>query len=106
MLFRSTDAQWELEMSIATLRAFDPAWLYDEDIRRIVREAIVRLPEKTRRIFLMSRFENKTYGEIADEVGLSVKSIEFHMSKALRELRSDLGKYFSVMLVLLGWYRD
>ncbi|GFI13805.1 hypothetical protein IMSAGC008_01339 [Muribaculaceae bacterium] len=101
-----TDAQWELEMSIATLRAFDPAWLYDEDIRRIVREAIVRLPEKTRRIFLMSRFENKTYGEIADEVGLSVKSIEFHMSKALRELRSDLGKYFSVMLVLLSLYRD
>lgn len=93
-------------MSIATLRAFDPAWLYDEDIRRLVREAIGRLPEKTRRIFLMSRFENKTYGEIADEVGLSVKSIEFHMSKALRELRSDLGKYFSVMLVLLSWYRD
>ena len=54
----------------------------------------------------MSRFGNKTYGEIADEVGLSVKSIEFHMSKALRELRSDLGKYFSVMLVLLSWYRD
>ncbi len=93
-------------MSIATLRAFDPAWLYDEDIRRIVHEAIARLPEKTRRIFQMSRFGNKTYGEIADEVGLSVKSIEFHMSKALRELRSDLGKYFSVMLVLLSCYRD
>ena len=71
-------------MSIATLRAFDPAWLYDEDIRRIVHEAIARLPEKTRRIFLMSRFGNKTYGEIADEVGLSVKHRISYVESAAR----------------------
>lgn len=101
-----TDAMWELEMNIATLRAFDPAWLYDEDITALVREAMERLPEKTRTIFMMSRFDDRTYAEIAEEMGLSVKSVEFHISKALRELRSNLGPYFAVLLIVLSCYRD
>ena len=49
------DARWELEMNIATLRAFDPMWLYDKDVRACIRQALDNLPGKTRRIFLMSR---------------------------------------------------
>lgn len=95
------DARWELDMSIATLRAFDPGWLYDTDIRERISKSLASLPESTRRIFMMSRRENLTYRQIAEATGLSVKSVEFHISKALRTLRGDLGDYFIVLLILL-----
>ena len=96
------DARWELEMNIATLRAFDPMWLYDNDVRACVRQALGKLAEKTRRIFLMSRIEQRTYREIAIIEQLSVKSVEFHISKALKSLRSELGEYYTVLLLLLA----
>ena len=95
------DAQWELEMNIATLEAIDPNRIYEEEFQELVRHSLMRLPEKTRRIFMLSRMENKSYGEIAEVVGLSQKSVEFHMSKALRQLRHDLKDYF--LLFLLFW---
>ncbi len=96
------DARWQLEMDIATLKAFDPLWLYDSDVRACIKMALDRLPSKTRRIFLLSRIEHKTYREIAEIEGLSVKSVEFHVSKALKTLRSDLGDYYIVLLLLLA----
>jgi RNA polymerase sigma-70 factor (family 1) len=49
--------------------------------------AIEALPEKTRIVFLMSRMEDLTYEEIAERLSLSVKTVESHMTKALRLLR-------------------
>lgn len=85
------DAEFEIDMRIATLRAFDPDWLYDEELRNNIYAAIERLPEKTRRIFLMSRHDNMSYKEISARLNISVKTVEFHISKALSLLRTDLG---------------
>jgi len=49
-----------------------------------------KLPKRRRDIFRMSRFEGKKYEEIAQEMSLSVKSIEAEISKALQELRKSL----------------
>lgn len=48
-----------------------------------VKEALSELPEKTRYIFLLHRFEGMTYPEIASKLGLSSKTIEYHMGRAL-----------------------
>ncbi|XOV85823.1 MAG: RNA polymerase sigma factor [Pseudomonadota bacterium] len=48
------------------------------------RAALMGLPAKTREIFLMHRFQGRTYLEIAREFRLSIKSIEYHMNKALK----------------------
>ena len=48
-----------------------------------VRRALTALPEKTRHVFLLHRFESYTYIEIARQLGLSQKSIEYHMNRAL-----------------------
>lgn len=53
--------------------------------------AIKSLPEPSRTIFLLNREEEMTYQQIASQQGLSLKSIEFHISKALRILRKSLG---------------
>jgi len=96
-----SDAEWELEMSIATLQAFDPEWLYDDDVRRRFKAALDEMPESTRRMFVMNRFEDKTYAEIAAEIGVSVKTVEYRMSGALRMLRERFGDIYLILIIFL-----
>lgn len=63
--------------------------------------ALQKLPEQCRTIFQMSRFEELKYREIADKLGLSVKTIENQMGKALRILRTELAEYLPILLILL-----
>lgn len=59
---------------------------FDETFQRVER-AIHALPPQCQRVFLMSRFENRKNREIADELGLSLKTVEAHMARALHHLR-------------------
>ena len=67
---------------------------------RLVDEALAKMSDKTRRIFIMSRYENKTYPEIAAYFSLSVKSVEFHISKALKILKVKLKDYMTIVLFM------
>lgn len=60
------------------------------ELKKEVLSAMETLPEKCREIFYKSRFEEKTYPEIAQELGISLKTVEGQMGKALRILRSIL----------------
>ncbi len=62
------------------------------EFREKLKVAINNLSDKERDVFLLSRVEKKTYSDIAEITGLTVKAIERRMSKALRELRDALGK--------------
>ena len=53
-------------------------------------EIVSRLPEQCRRIYIMSRVEEKRNKEIADELNLSVRTVETQISKALKTLRNNL----------------
>lgn len=63
--------------------------------------ALKELPEQCRTIFQMSRFEELKYMEIADRLGLSVKTVENQMGKALKLLRLKLVDFLPAILVLL-----
>lgn len=63
--------------------------------------AMNELPEQCRTIFQMSRFEELKYREIAQELGLSVKTIENQMGKALKILRAKLADFLPGLLFLL-----
>lgn len=58
-----------------------------------VNEAIGRLPTRCREIFLMSREGGMTYGEIAHALGISIKTVETQMGRALKSLRLSLARY-------------
>ncbi len=62
--------------------------------------AIEQLPERCREIFLMSKRDGMTYGEIAEELTLSVKTVEHQVSKALKILRNKRGDIYYVILLL------
>ena len=70
------------------------------EIQNILMRAITNLPEKSRVAFMMNRFEELTYHEIADRLNISVKTVESHMGRALRLLRESLGNYLiSIALI-------
>lgn len=89
-----------LAAQISTLQACDPAELFSAETRRLVDEAVAKLPAKTRDIFISSRFNGKSYKEISDSMGISVKSVEFEVSKAMKILRVALKDYLSALIFL------
>lgn len=66
-----------------------------------IKDAIQSLPEKCREVFLLSREENLKYSEIAEKLGISVKTVEVQMSKALKILREKLADYIPLLLILI-----
>lgn len=73
--------------------------LHDELSSRLQR-AIGQLPEQCRRVFELSRFEELSYKEIADKLGIATKTVENQIGKALRLLRSELSDYLPLLIWL------
>lgn len=71
-----------------------------KELYKLIREAIDRLPEQCRKIFQLSRFEEMKYAEIAEHLGLSIKTVENQMGKALRLLREELKDYLPSILLI------
>lgn len=70
-----------------------------EEIRKAIDVSINRLPERCRQIFVMSKIEEKSNQEIANELGISIKTVETQMRIALAKLRKDLGwLYYMIFL--------
>jgi RNA polymerase sigma-70 factor (ECF subfamily) len=63
--------------------------------------ALNELPEQCRTIFQLSRFEEMRYREIADQLGISVKTVENQMGKALRLLREKLSDLLPLTIPFL-----
>ena len=70
-------------------------------MERVVNEAIDKLPERCREVFLKSRLEGMKYKEIAESMNLSVNTVENQMAIALKKLRIELKDYLSFFLFLL-----
>ncbi len=64
-----------------------------------IRTAIDQMPLQRKKIFIMSRYEELTYKEIAEKMGLSKKTIENQMGKALQYLREELKDYLPLLLI-------
>jgi RNA polymerase sigma-70 factor (ECF subfamily) len=66
--------------------------------------ALDSLPEQCRIIFEMSRFEQLKYQEIANQLNLSIKTVENQMGKALKIMRAELKDYLPIILLILSKY--
>jgi RNA polymerase sigma-70 factor (ECF subfamily) len=85
--------QWELNLQINSLESCEPKELFVSEIHEIVEQTLKKLPSNTRDIFYLSRFENKSRKEIARMMNMSVKGVEYHISKTLHLLRLKLKDY-------------
>lgn len=78
-------------VSDAARDADDPA-SFDE-LGQALDRALAALPERCRLIFMMSRYQGLSYAEIAEALGLSVKTVETQMGRALKALRVKLSAH-------------
>lgn len=90
--------EWELNTRITSLEACEPYELLTHEIQELVNRTLDEMPEKTRKVFMLSRYEDKTYKEIAELLGITDKGVDFHMQKALKLLRKPLKDYFPLFL--------
>lgn len=78
----------------------DPDFYVVEELAEKIEEAILGLPEPYRTAFEMHRFQNKTYQEIASELNVSSKTVDYRIRQALKQLREDLKDYLPLLLFL------
>jgi len=74
--------------------------LISKELEEQIELAIETMPPQCRTVFKLSRFENLSYAEIADQLDISVKTIENHITKALKMLRISLKEYLPTILYL------
>ena len=61
-----------------------------DDLQKLINDSIDLLPTKCKLVFTLSRFEEMSYQEIANELNISIKTVENQISKALKFLRKAL----------------
>lgn len=79
-----------------------------KELQEQIDASCAEMPEKCREVFYLSRKEHLSYQHIAQRLGISVNTVEKHMVKALKILRSRLKEYnftlfWLLVIVLLGW---
>lgn len=75
--------------------------LLEQELEGEIMKAIGRLPDECRRVFRLSRFEERKYEEIAKELNISVNTVKYHIKRALALLHEDLSKYLTAVILLL-----
>lgn len=75
--------------------------VYATELELKISEAMKTLPEQCRLVFQLSRFEELKYQEIADQLQISVKTVENHMGKALKIMREQLKEYLPLFLIFM-----
>ena len=85
--------QKDLELRISSLNCATEENIFSDEIFEIVKKTLSDMPQRSRDVFKYSRFEGKSYIEIANIFGISEKGVEYHMSLALRMLRAALKDY-------------
>lgn len=75
--------------------------IHADELSERIEKAIRKLPEQCQKAFRMSRFDELKYQEIADQLNISIKTVENQIGKALKILRTELADYLPSLLVLV-----
>src|SRR4030042_5504629 len=76
--------------------------LDEKELRDRLNSAINDLPEKCREIFFMTRFDGLKYSEIAEILGISIKTVETQMGRAFKKLREYLEPIITMILLIFN----
>lgn len=72
-----------------------------DDLTGALQASLTQLPDHTREVFRLSRFEHQSVPEIAGRLNLSRKTVEYHLTRALKQLRVSLKDFLVLVAVLL-----
>ena len=89
----------DLELRLNSITSCDPEILFSDEIRKIYRKTMESLPAKTAMIFEMRKNDRLPVKQIARITGISEKTVEYHITKAIKALRSGLSEYLPAFIV-------
>ncbi len=99
------ECEWnyaEVIQKKAPIYEIEPDSVYTlDELYRMLYDTLNKLPENYRTVFIKSFFEGKTHTEIAEEMNLSVKSINRYKQKTMELLRNELKDYMPLLLLLI-----
>ena len=96
---KKTRMAFEAEEKVFLERAekyYDPdrnpviRYLFDQDLRESLDQSIEALPDRSREVFRLSYIEGLSHAEIAEKLGISERTVDWHIYTALQSLRSSL----------------
>ena len=93
-LYENAQSSYEIETGIDSQSVLDQ-----------VQQIVNKLPERQKNIFLKSRQEGKSTKEIAEEVGLSIGTVDNYISKALKSIRSRMHNEILLILLFFSMFR-
>jgi|SRR5690554_2280946 len=93
-------ANQELDYRISTLIECDPELIFSKEIQEIIDKTLAAMPPRRREIFTLSRYKNLSNKAIAAKLNLSVKSIEYHITKSLSLFRENLKDYLPLFYLI------
>jgi RNA polymerase sigma-70 factor (ECF subfamily) len=101
---QKTKTKYE-DFTVLTMNRHHEPASFQTELQQNLSLALNDLPEQCRTVFQMSRFEELKYREIAEQLGISIKTVENHMGKALKILRVKLAD-FLVLVLTFALYRN
>lgn len=105
IVFTSLEAGGSLIHEVSGAQQF----MENNELRELIEAAINRLPEKSKQIYQLAWEEKLSHKEIAEQLGITPKTVENHVGIALRKLRESLKPYYKqifmlwVMQLPAGW---
>lgn len=91
-----------MKINLDSLEALNEHIFYRDDLENKVNLAIESLPDKCRQIFIMSKIEGKKQKQIAEELNISVNTVETQMGIAYKKLKEGLKDCYPILLILFG----
>lgn len=74
--------------------------LIEKELQNAVELAVNRLPEQTKKVFELKRYEYLSYEEISIQLNISTNTVKYHIKNALKTLREKLGGYLTAIILL------
>lgn len=90
-----------LQIKFQSLEAFDEQLFSEPDIETVIQNAIESLPQKCREIFILNKIEGKKQKIIAQELNISINTVESQMAIAYKKLKEVLKDYVPLLTFLL-----
>lgn len=79
-----------------------PNFYLDKELQQLFENALQRLPDNLREVFILSRVEQLSYKEIAQRLGINVKAVDNRLARTMRILRQELKNYLPILLLASG----
>lgn len=99
-LFSNAIDVGELDLNVETLSTVDTSVCAFMDIEQIIQETLASLPPQCRKVFELSRFQEMKNREIAEELDISIKTVEKHISKGIKTFKITLKDYLPLVAYL------